>query len=54
MDNLTIQYVIVGILVLVAVWYVARNIRRSLKGKSSCSKGCDCSCGTVEKAQKAN
>lgn len=54
MDNLIVQYLIVGILVLAAVWYVVRNVRKSLKGKSGCSKGCGCSCGTVEKPQKAN
>ena len=53
MDNLTVQYLIVGILVLAAVWYVVKNVRKSLKGKSSCSKGCGCDCG-VEKTQKAN
>ncbi len=54
MDNLTVQYLIVGILVLVAVWYVVRNIQKSLKGKSGCSKGCGCSCSTPQKTQKAN
>ncbi|MDQ1149447.1 MULTISPECIES: FeoB-associated Cys-rich membrane protein [Sphingobacterium] len=53
MDNVTVQYIIVGILVLAAIWYVVKNVRKSLKGKSSCSKGCGCDC-SAEKASKAN
>lgn len=53
MDNVTVQYIIVGILVLAAICYVVKNVRKSLKGKSSCSKGCGCDC-SAEKAPKAN
>lgn len=42
MDNLTIQYLLVGIIVLIALVYLTKKVRNSLKGKSSCSKGCGC------------
>ncbi|SEK32306.1 Virus attachment protein p12 family protein [Parapedobacter koreensis] len=42
MDAITIQYLAVGALFLVALVYLIRRTRRSLSGSKGCSKGCGC------------
>jgi len=42
MDAITIQYLVVGTLFLVAVVFLIRRTKRSLKGDKGCSKGCGC------------
>ncbi|MBP3942730.1 hypothetical protein J5U18_03980 [Sphingobacteriaceae bacterium WQ 2009] len=53
MENLTIQYVLVGIIVLLAITYLVKQGKKSLKGNSSCGKGCGCApltnCNTSQK-----
>lgn len=46
---MTIQYLVVGILVLLAVFYIGNTVRNSFKGKQGCSKGCGC---TLDEKQK--
>ena len=40
MDAITIQYVVISVLFLGAVFFLIRRIRKSLKGKHGCAKGC--------------
>lgn len=47
MDTFTIQYLIIGTLFIIAVYFLVRRTGRSVKGKGGCSKGCGC-----EKSEK--
>jgi len=55
MDAITIQYIVVGALFLVAVVFLVRRTRRSFGNKGGCSKGCGCDFSetTMEKSKKA-
>ncbi|WP_372340059.1 FeoB-associated Cys-rich membrane protein [Parapedobacter lycopersici] len=52
MDAITIQYLIIGTLFVVALVYLIRRTRRSFKGGKSCSKGCGCA--FTEKTEPLN
>jgi len=43
MDNLTVQYLIIALIVAVALYYFINKMRKSFQGESSCNKGCGCS-----------
>jgi len=40
--NEFVQYAVLAVLFILAVYYVSRNLSKSLKGKKSCGKGCGC------------
>ena len=42
MDTITIQYILISVFFLAAVIFLIRRIRKSLKGRQACSKGCGC------------
>ncbi len=42
MDATIIQYIGIAVLFCVALVYVYRRTKQSLKGEKTCSKGCDC------------
>ncbi|MFC7525197.1 FeoB-associated Cys-rich membrane protein [Parapedobacter sp. GCM10030251] len=42
MDAITIQYIVIGALFLIAAAFLIRRTRRSFGNKGGCSKGCGC------------
>lgn len=54
MTNLTIQYIIVGVIIIAAVIYFSKTMRASFKGKKSCGKGCGCDMTQPKIQQKNN
>ena len=52
MTNLTIQYIIVGVIIIAAVIYFSKTMRASFSGKKSCGKGCGCDIKSTEVQEK--
>ncbi len=48
MDITVIQYIGIAILFCIALIYLFRRTKQSLKGDKTCSKGCDCSSKPAE------
>jgi len=45
MDSLTLQYIIIAVVFIVAVWYLAKRLLPSKKPVKGCGKGCGCEAG---------
>ena len=52
MNTMIIQYIVIGALFLIAVFFLVRRVRGSLTSKGGCAKGCG-TCGLSEKPKKA-